>query len=225
MRGDLGQAPVAARPELGLASSRPGRGSSCSRPRPTCAHRAEAASLSDWVIISRASRDLGRGEVPVLGLGLAQQGAEDVTLTTLAESKCMVVLRKQLRSSLRSSTRSATVDTRPRSAARMSRASRAASFGMRGGDAAHRDRGGRSAPAAAGPPTRALRPGAVTPAAAGVTSAARAGGPGPARSTPRPRRGPAASPGPATVPMAHRPSARFGPVLGRRRARPRWRPG
>ena len=52
-----------------------------------------------------------------------------VTLTTLAESKCVVALSQQFRSSLLSYTRRATEEERPLSAAWMPWAIRAASFG------------------------------------------------------------------------------------------------
>src|SRR3974377_516151 len=101
----------------------------CRYPRPSCAHSAEAALLSDRVIIARSRDTSVLVRYLCWSSALRSPAPRIVTFTTLAESKRAVPLREHTSPSVGSSTQRATVPERPRRAAWMARVRPAASAG------------------------------------------------------------------------------------------------
>lgn len=125
MRRSLSQAPETAGPEDRLAH--PGEVEEVLQVRvPSLAHSVDAALLSDLVIMAR-SRVVS---LPVRNRcwssALRSVAPRMITFTMLAESKCADPLSEQVTPAPGASTHTATVETRPRRAAWMSRATAAA---------------------------------------------------------------------------------------------------
>ncbi len=97
--------------------------------RPTSAHRSDAASLSDLVIISQARAASVRVRYRCCSWASRSSALRMVTFTMLAESKWAVLCSQHCSPWPGSSTPTATAETRPRRARSISRSSRAASAG------------------------------------------------------------------------------------------------
>jgi hypothetical protein len=101
----------------------------CSQVRPVSAHSADAASLSDRVIIAQASARSLRVSGRCSAWALRSSAPRIVTFTTLAEVKCEVLSSRHTTPAPGSSTSTATNETRPRRTAATARPILAASAG------------------------------------------------------------------------------------------------
>ena len=99
----------------------------CSQARPVSSHSADAASLSDRVIIAQASARSFRVSDRCSAWALRSSAPRIVTFTTLAESKCEVLLSRHTTPAPGSSTSTATKEARCRRAVSMARLILAAS--------------------------------------------------------------------------------------------------
>ena len=89
----------------------------CSRVRPVSAHSADAAPLSDRVIIAQASARSLRVSDRCSAWALRSSAPRMITFTTLAESKCDLLSSRHTTPAPGSSTSTATKETRWRRAA------------------------------------------------------------------------------------------------------------